>query len=266
MRYALVCFFLLASPAFADLKVDTGTYKRRVKEGEVLEKAYSFSAGNLKVSLDQKPSLELERSLRRTVEKTIYSVGSNFGFTPYESAELILLEGDTYDSIDDPDIATGGFYAGKKIRMRFDASKGAAGLKSFERVFRHEYTHLIINSIDAGKTPRWLNEGLAEYMERESSERSRTEGREFYREQTKAGTLIPIRKFVSTSLSVQYTQNNETFYKQSYLYARSLADFYGFAKIRELFKSMKEGLSFAKAFDQTFNITLEQLESRAYGN
>ncbi|MBI3316668.1 MAG: hypothetical protein HYZ85_01510 [Candidatus Omnitrophica bacterium] len=252
-------------PAYA-IKYSQKTYQRKLKETQIAAELYSFMAGIFSVRLEEKPASTVERGLIRVIEKTISSHEAHFGFTPAQAAELILLEGNTYDSIDDPEIASGGFYANKKIRMKIDLSKPESQLLGdFEKVFRHEYSHLVIASIGGGKVPRWLDEGLATYLEKDATSRIRGEGRKFYQDHTKAGTLVPIEKFVKMDLNIQYRANIGDFYKQSYLYAKYLIDRYGFLKFRELLSALKEGsMNFTHAFPQVYGINLAQLEAGAY--
>ncbi|GEM_PF-1591434 len=256
-------FFFFISQGFA-LKVSQKTFQRRLKEEKLQAKLASFEAGPFEVFTDQDLPDSMKLQIKKIVESTAKSVGEHFGYYPSGTAQLKLLQGAAYDSIDDPDLATSGFYQNKKIRMLFDYKQAKQSLTEFEVVFRHEYTHLIIASLDGGKTPRWLNEGLAVYEEKGPAGRKRGEGRAFYQAMKREKKLVPIREFVSTSLSKQYGKHGRDFYEQSYILAKYLVDRYGFPKLRGLLKKTKEGFSFSQALETGYGIDLEKLAKGAY--
>lgn len=260
-----IVLFPFFFPSSYAIKYSQKTYQRKLKESQLSSELYTFKAGIFTVRLDKKHPPAIEQTITKIIQRTMSNMNSYFNYTPTTSAELILLEGNTYDSIDDPDISTGGFYANKKIRMKIDTTHWEHNLLGgFEEVFRHEYSHLVIASIGAGRVPRWLDEGLATYLEKGASKRVRGGGRKFFQERSKAGTLIPIERFVKMDLSTQYKSNND-FYTQSYLYTKYLIDTYGFYKFRELLKNLKEGgMNFTHAFPAVYGMDLRQLEQGAY--
>ncbi len=176
----LAAFFFFTSPGFA-LKVSQQTFQRRLKEEKLQTKLVSFEARPFEVFTDQNLPDSMKLRIKKIIEGAAKSVGAHFGYYPSGTAQLKLLQGSAYDSIDDPDLATSGFYQNKKIRMLFDYKQAKQSLTEFEVVFRHEYTHLIIASIDGGKTPRWLHEGLAVYEERGLRAESTVRGGHFIR-------------------------------------------------------------------------------------
>lgn len=261
----LAVFFFFTSPSFA-LKVNQKTFQRRLKEEKLQAALVSFQAKPFEVSTDQDLSDAMKLQIKKMIENTARFVGGHFGYFPEGMAQLTLLQGPAYDSIDDPNVASSGFYRNKKIRMLFDYEQAEKSLAEFEIVFRHEYTHLIIASIDGGKTPRWLHEGLAVYEEKGPVNRKRGEGRVFYQAMKRENKLTPIREFVSTGLSDQYGKHGREFYEHSYILAKYLVDRYGFLKLRGLFKKLKEGFSFSQALETHYGIDLEKLAKGAYAS
>ncbi len=258
--------FLVSSISYA-LRVSPQAYQRRLQEEKIQSNLVPFEVSPFQVFTESKLSSSLRRGLKKIIRDSIHSIGDHFNYYPKEAVQLSLLDGATYDSIDDPRIVSGGFYRNKKIRMRFDYKQNETQLlKDFERVFRHEYTHLVIASIDGGKTPRWLNEGLAVYEEKGKAGRKKGDGKAFYKRMQEKGTFIPIRDFVKRSLTRQYTEKARDFYENSYVLAKYLVDEYGLEKLRSLFKKMKDSGSFSSAFQQAYDIDLETLAKGAYGS
>ena len=260
----LILLFFTHSETFA-LRVSKQTYQRRLQESKIKKELHTLQASIFKVYLEKEISASLKQGLQRIIESAINTVSYDFGYKPQGPVELILLEGSTYDSIDDPRIASGGFYQNKKIRMNFDYSiEEKKLLTDFERVFRHELTHLVIGSIDGGRTPRWLDEGLAEYEERKRSERKRGEGRAFYQKLKKKGEAPNPEEFFKRNVLQQYTNYGSQFYEHSYIISKYIVETYGFPKLREVFSGIKMGKSFKVIFKETYGKTPEEIAMLAY--
>ena len=262
--FLITAVFLSFIPSVQARKVSTQYFQRRVKEAKIQNNMVSFEAKPFEVFTQQDLPDSMRREIKKMIEDTVRSVNAHYAYHPVGTMQLSLLQGAVYDSIDDPEVASSGFYREKKIRMRFDYQQVTQSMGQFEPVFRHEYTHLVIASIDGGKTPRWLNEGLAVYEENGPAGRKRGEGRAFYQSMKSENKLVPIRDFVSIPLSEQYGKRGSDFYAQSYVLAKYLVDHYGYSKIRQLFNKFKEGYFFTQALEIVYDIDLEKLAKGAY--
>lgn len=242
-------------------------YKKRLQESKIKENLLSFKAGDFEVLTEKELPYAVQNRIALMIENSLSNMRSHFGYQSEGSLQLVLLQGDTYRTIDDPRLATSGFYQDRKIRMSFNFDKtNEAGLKQFERIFRHELTHLVIASLDAGKTPRWLNEGLAVYEAKDRTSRKRGEGRAFYERMEKQGRTPSPETFFGRSATRQYTENTAEFYEHAYILAKYLVDRYGFRNLQTLFQKMKAGASFSTAFNDIYQISLEELAQNAYAS
>ena len=118
IRSLFITLLLLTSALNSDAaQVSQSTYQRRVKEREIKETLDSFEALPFTVYTQEVFDEKTKRAMQQLISESLRQIGYHFGFYPRERVELILLQGATYDSIDDPSIATGGFYANKKIQV-----------------------------------------------------------------------------------------------------------------------------------------------------
>ena len=260
----IVVLFFSFLPSAQARKFSAQYFQRRLQETKIQNNLVSFEAKPFDIFTEKELPDSMKRAIKKMVENTVRSVGAHYAYYPAGKAQLSLLQGAVYESIDDPEVSSSGFYRNKKIRMLFDYQQVNQSMREFELVFRHEYTHLVIASIDGGKTPRWLNEGLAVYEERGRAGRKRGEGRVFYQSMKSENKLIPIRDFVSIPLREQYGKRGTDFYAQSYVLAKYLADRYGYSKIRQLLNKLKEGYFFSQALEAVCGIDLEKLAKGAY--
>lgn len=260
----IIVLFLAFIPSAQARKFSAQYFQRRLKETKIQNNLVSFEAKPFDVFTEKELPDSVKRRIKEMIESTVRGVGAHYGYYPAGKAQLSLLQGAAYESIDDPEVSSSGFYRNKKIRMLFDYQQVTQSMSQFEFVFRHEYTHLVIASIDAGKTPRWLNEGLAVYEEKGPAGRKRGEGRAFYQAMKSENKLIPVRDFVSIPLQEQYGKRGPDFYAQSYVLAKYLVDRYGYSKIRRLLGKLKEGYFFSQALETVYGIDLEKLAKGAY--
>ena len=128
-----------------------------------------------------------------------------------------------------------------------------------KRTLAHEITHLLVREATFGPfgdIPTWLNEGLAQYAEGEMEEYQR----EILNRAIKEDELISARSLGSgfpadpDQASLAYAQSNSLV-----LY---LIDTYGWAKMRELLATFKEGSTYDKALQKVYSFNIEGLEER----
>ncbi len=126
--------------------------------------------------------------------------------------------------------------------------------------FVHEYTHYLLDrTIPGGNYPRWLSEGLAQYVE--------------YRE---TGYLwLEADNQISRPVSLEALygledledhfdalENTSLAYREAFLLVAFLDDAYGSARTNLLVKGLADGLSFSTALRQAVGLTQADFEGR----
>jgi hypothetical protein len=258
---------LVPAPVFAG-RFDKETFQRRLEEKKVRESLPVFYADHFQIFSESALSKDLQAKIAKMVETSAGKVCNDFGYSLQGKVTIMLLSKETYSEIEDERIAgSAGFYSDKKIRVHFDSySHQPENLTRFNHVFTHEFTHYVINILDGGRMPRWLNEGLAEYEKKGREGRKPGEGREFYERMKKEGKEISPDKFFATSIEKQYAENRDLFYEHSYVIAKYLVDSYGFSRLRMLLAKMKAAASFKNAFLEVYRVTPEEVALKAYQN
>lgn len=259
-------FFLISSPnPAAGMRFDKNTYQKRLAEKNLQDEWYSFRVDHFIVRTDTEPTTSLKRSVQDSIDAALTKMKTDFEFKPTATYEVSLLSAGNYRQIETMDFLTAGFYQSKKIRILLKYSDTEPEKnKHFRKVFTHELTHLAVASLDGGKTPRWLNEGLAQYEEKEPKDRTPGEGKMFVEKLKSEGKTPSPDEFFSTSYKEQIKNDTDEFYQHSYIITKYLIDQYGFQKLRTLFSEMKSGASFSAAFDYVYHISLENLALKAY--
>jgi tetratricopeptide (TPR) repeat protein len=101
------------------------------------------------------------RMVLDTMERSYATLVSQMGFEPGEPVVVVLYSNRSYREMGGPHWSAGLFDGKIRIPVR--------GLERLDEGIRttlhHELTHAFVHSRAGRATPRWLNEGVAEYME-----------------------------------------------------------------------------------------------------
>ncbi|MDD5672402.1 MAG: hypothetical protein PHN49_12275, partial [Candidatus Omnitrophica bacterium] len=145
--FLLVWGHFTGTPLLDARRVDRVTYQYREREKDLKENLARFSVGHFEILTDQPMSKEYQEVVRKVIRDASQTVDSDFGYTPDDTMEILLLSTPTYRQVSDPRLSSGGFYANKKIRIRINIDLSlpaeSLGLK-LQETFLHEYTHLVI--------------------------------------------------------------------------------------------------------------------------
>jgi hypothetical protein len=117
------------------------------------------------VSYEGDVSESTGRMAMDTLERSYASLVSRLGFEPREPVSVILYPRRSYRGVGGDDRHhTGGLFDGK---IRLPISGVHWGNDYIRRTLSHELAHAFFYSRTGGHDPRWLNEGLAEYVQGE---------------------------------------------------------------------------------------------------
>lgn len=106
---------------------------------------------------------EVRRALMETLEAVYVSVGREFDFFPPEQVIVILYPEERFQEVTGTHHWASGVFDGK-IRLPARALQGPA--QALGRLLAHEYTHALVHLRAKGRAPRWLQEGLAQHVEK----------------------------------------------------------------------------------------------------
>lgn len=140
---------------------------------------------------------------------------------------------------------------------------GASSLEAMARTFKrsgpmvHELTHLVVDYRTGGNYPRWLTEGVAQYVEREITGFQFTPPRENREEQ-----WYPLERMDG---EFDYLPDQGLAYRQSLAMVDYMVDLGGFGTVLELLEHLGEGETMDKAMEKVFGLGLAEFAARFEG-
>jgi len=215
---------------------------RTREELKVEQTMHNEFGGNFVISYDGRAYPELGEEVLEVLEAAYNDVGRQLDFYPEVQVPVLLYtQRDFLELTGSPDWS-GGLYDGK-IRIPVG---GVVGMSDRLRaVLYHEYVHVVVRYLAAGRCPDWLNEGLAEMA-----------GREHY-----APSLRRLRRALEREELLSFEQLESSFsglprdqielaYQQSYSLVRYMIDQFHWYKMAELLRALGAGQSLGAAIDQ----------------
>lgn len=179
------------------------------------------------------------------LEEAYYKVGSDLQFYPDDRIEALLYTKETFRDVTGSPSWAGALFDGRiKVPVGGVTDKTAL----LEKVLFHEYTHAVIFRLSGGRTPVWLNEGLAQIAEGEDAGP--------YREGLKAAA-IAFRQARSThnvlrgyegSFMGLTTQQAQVAYLTSLSATQYLVKEFGAFSARRILENLRAGKNFDDAF------------------
>ncbi len=110
-------------------------------------------------------SLLLPEDILQALEADYRDISGQLGFVPTENIAVILYTNKTFFDVTKAPSWAGGLNDGK-IRVPVQGLRAVDD--RFQSVLRHELTHSFLHQMTRGRCPGWMNEGLAQMMERRS--------------------------------------------------------------------------------------------------
>lgn len=185
------------------------------------------------------------------IEQTYNEVGNNLNQYPEEKIKITITNTHGAQSQADLPNWVSGVYDGQ-IRIYY-CSDTEPELGVIYTLFRHEWTHLLVNLITHGNCPIWLNEGLAQVIarplmsfEKKSLEQADRNGR------------LPSLSDLNQPFSELSSSDRKIAYLQSAAIVADMIDQAGYMSIRNLLQQLGSGIPIDTALKQTFRIPKSQ--------
>lgn len=199
-----------------------------------------------------------ERSIARVVtsilEEAYREVGASLSFYPNNPTTVILYSEEKFRDVTLTPTWTKGIFDGK-IRLPIGGALSNQGL--LEKVIFHEYTHAVIHNLSGKDVPRWLNEGLAIYMEH--GDKGRLEDR-IINHLKKGGRIIPLYELHDTFMNMEESKA-ALVYAESYSAVDYLIDKYGIFRVKSLLEELSGRRNFKEAFKDLFFLSYDEFQS-----
>ena len=105
---------------------------------------------------------ELARDVLKTLESEFDEISATLNYSPPEPIGVILYTNQTFTDITRAPSWSGALNDG---RIRVPVEGLSSMTDELARVLKHELTHSFVGQKTAGRSPVWLQEGIAQYME-----------------------------------------------------------------------------------------------------
>ncbi|MGM0599546.1 MAG: tetratricopeptide repeat protein [Candidatus Rifleibacteriota bacterium] len=132
------------------------------RENEIIKNSKKYNSIHFSLTCNSEFSEETAEKILQILEKSYDKIGEMLNFYPLQRAQVLVLQTSDFKRVHDlPDWA-GGVYDGK---IRIPVYKASLDEKAVAKAVRHEYTHHVVFLLASGNCPAWLNEGLAQILE-----------------------------------------------------------------------------------------------------
>jgi len=202
----------------------------------------SEASDHFKVIYDGYEHGKVDRKVLSILEDAYRDIGREFGYYPSGSITAVLDTTSQFHDITQSPRWAGGVFKDGRIRIPI------GGLESFDptevkRVLYHEYVHALIYSISAD-CPRWVHEGLAEYLSRGPGAAS-------------GKPQLPLRVLEGAFYSHD-VRAVAVAYMESFRAVNALVQGYGFYTIKQYLEALGSGQDAEDAFKAKFYISYDQ--------
>jgi len=183
----------------------------------------------------------------QAVERAWERVDDQLDYHPTERVTIVLYEGVQFHDVTRVHGWVTGLYDGK---IRLPLGRGLPSGGALDRLVVHEYAHAAIHELSRGRTPRWLQEGLAQYLEgtRGDPLLRGPSGLTLSGLEALIGDPDPTRARVGYDIALWLTED---------LISRG-----GVASLRAVLIRLGNGDSVAAAMTQVYGMRLAELESQ----
>ncbi|MFQ5847462.1 MAG: tetratricopeptide repeat protein [Candidatus Methylomirabilales bacterium] len=197
---------------------------------------------------------ELGREILHVLERAYEEVGYNLNHYPRHAVEVIIYSDEDFQALTELPVWVGGAFdeRGGRIRIPIRGIRQAADLTA---LLYHEYTHVVIRDITAGRVPAWLNEGLALIEQRTPMDGAVDSVRQLAAQ----GKLPSLRTLNGTFVGLTGPEASVA-YAVSYAATRYLIERWSLWDAQRLLHQLGEGVPFEKALEETTRLTLAEFE------
>jgi len=210
------------------------------REHQIFSRFQQAGTPHFKLLFEGREEKDRARTVIQLLEEAYREIGKTFSYYPARTIMAVLYTDQQFRDVTQSPAWTKALFDGKIHLPIGGPIENEALLK---KVVYHEYTHALVHQLSRGKTPTWLNEGLALYFEEGGAlDRGRL-----------PSPLLPLDR-----LHGSFMMYDEPTARRAYAQSRSatahLIDRYGFFRIKLLLEELADNTEFSKAFEQVFLI------------
>jgi tetratricopeptide (TPR) repeat protein len=219
---------------------------------------------NLRYEGGAAPAL-LRRQLLDTLEFHYDELVRELDYAPREPIAVILYTNQQYFNVTRAPAWTGALNDGK---LRIPISGLQEVSSDLSRILKHELAHSFINSVSRGRAPTWLNEGVAQLLEPQTTGGNGPRLAALYA----ANRAIPLNELEAPFIRFS-AEEAQVAYAQSLVSAEYIREQYGMSSLNFILKRIGEGQSTEASLRTNIHSGYAQLQrelaewlKRTYGN
>jgi hypothetical protein len=194
--------------------------------------------------------------LLSTLSETHTQYAALFGSVPAFSTSIRLMDDVAFYELTGAPTWTNAMFFRGQIIIPINPAQ-PIDLENIHRSVRHEYTHAVVSAISGGRSPGWLDEGIAQWAEGIQNPALKPALRSWL----KSNEPVPLR-FLQGGFTKLNPAMVPAAYAQSLFAAESVMQVYGFRKITQYLVNLRSGLDKSEAFHLGFGISDQQFELR----
>lgn len=227
--------------------------ERAKKERSVDQNYRQSSSGHFLVKYEGAQRRALGRDILQTLERHYRDLIRELDYDPPEIIIVILYPNQTFGDLTRTPGWVGALNDGK---LRIPVSGLSSVTGELSRVLKHELAHSFVQQITQGRCPVWLNEGVAQLIEGDSTVRSGGLLSRAYSERQ----FLPLERLEESFMGLS-PQEASLAYAESLAAAEYLRDTYGFSTIVRMLKRIPTSPSFSALLQSSLRISYDDLEN-----
>lgn len=207
--------------------------------------------GHFLVKFEGGENAEAGHLIGLLLEEAYLKVGSDLGHHPDKRIEALLYSKEAFRDITRSPSWAGAIYDG---RIKLPAGGITAKTSALEKVIFHEYTHAVVRELSKGRAPVWLNEGLAQYEEGQSSapyERTLSA--------LASKSALKLRPLEGSFMGLDAREA-----QMAYVLSLSATEYvireFGLFSVRAILERLGEGMGLDEAISASLGVSYEELE------
>ncbi len=204
-----------------------------------------------RITFDEGMDRNIYNEVWRMLEESWYETGTALDLWPKRQIPVLLLTKKKFAAITDAPIWAGGLYEGQiKIPVAdFQADR-------LRDTIHHEYLHALIYDTMANRCPWWLNEGLAQYFQKDEQFKQR----QLALAKTVLSKLSPRQQPDPASLPGQIStpEQAEVAYALAYSAVTTLIERFTIVPVRSVLFAMGKGASFEQALEDETGFSYQE--------
>lgn len=221
------------------------------KESQLEEGMGRAEASHFLVKFEGGENAEAGHLISLLLEEAYVKVGSDLGFYPEDRIEALLYSKEQFRDVTMSPAWAGALFDG---RIKIPAGGVNEKTEALEKVVYHEYTHAVVHRLSKGRSPIWLNEGIAQYEEGKSTGAYS----EVLRGLAESGKLS-LRSLEGSFMGLN-ARNAQNAYLLSLSATERIIRDNGFSSVRRILEGVGNGESLDSAISSALYLSYDEME------